>query len=250
MKSSAVERFWRRVDKSSGETGCWIWLGSKHKSGHGQIAGGDGKLVYTHRFAWELANGPIERGLCVCHKCDVPACVNPAHMFLGTRSENLRDMWAKARGVHNDNSKVCTQSRRIQSSMSDDDIYARVILPFANGAMVSDICAATGLGNQCVRNIVAGRTRRLPMVSDEQYGQAAEMLVKRRRRPDGEGSANGLLTNAQAREIRERAHNGERAHQLAAAYGVAPHTIYGILHGRTYASAGGPITHKIRHHAA
>ncbi len=57
----------------------------------------DGKQVSAHRYAWVLANGEIPAGLFVCHKCDVPACCRPSHMFLGTNEENLADMTAKGR---------------------------------------------------------------------------------------------------------------------------------------------------------
>lgn len=53
--------------------------------------------ILAHRFAWELANGPISKGMCVLHKCDTPACVNVEHLFLGTKRDNLADMAIKFR---------------------------------------------------------------------------------------------------------------------------------------------------------
>lgn len=92
-----VELFWTRVTK--GES-CWEWQGNRNRLGYGVIRVEPGRLarrVLTHRFSWELHNGPIPSGLFVCHRCDNPPCVNPAHLFLGTMRDNTRDMMAKGR---------------------------------------------------------------------------------------------------------------------------------------------------------
>lgn len=103
----AVERFWEKVNKNA-PNGCWEWAGSRMRSGHGQIHI-DGKSKLVHRFAWELNNGPIPDDLEVCHHCDNPCCVNPAHLFLGTQTDNMADMMSKvrqARGARHSQAKL------------------------------------------------------------------------------------------------------------------------------------------------
>lgn len=65
------------------ESGCWIWMGSSFNSGYGCIKL-NGKTRSAHRLAWELYNGPIPKKLFVLHKCDVPLCCRPDHLYLGT----------------------------------------------------------------------------------------------------------------------------------------------------------------------
>lgn len=89
------ERFWAKVDRGN-LNGCWPWLGRLDKDGYGQFKM-DGKTKRAHRVAWALSNGPVPKGICVCHKYDMPACCNPDHLFLGTASDNVHDAMEKGR---------------------------------------------------------------------------------------------------------------------------------------------------------
>jgi hypothetical protein len=79
------------------ECGCWLWERGVNSSGYGSLSVGD-KTEMAHRVSYELYVGPIPPGLSVLHKCDTRSCVNPDHLFLGTRSDNNLDMSVKGRG--------------------------------------------------------------------------------------------------------------------------------------------------------
>jgi anaerobic ribonucleoside-triphosphate reductase activating protein len=87
MFKTVAERFWSKVEKGAG---CWLWKAGKQSQGYGGFWY-KGHTQQAHRVAWELANGSIPEGLVVCHRCDNPGCVRPAHLFLGTVEDNNSD---------------------------------------------------------------------------------------------------------------------------------------------------------------
>lgn len=91
---SDVCRFMAYVNKT--ET-CWLWTGYKHTKGYGKLSFKGNKTAVASRVAYELFNGPIPEGMLVCHTCDIPSCVKPDHLWLGTNAHNMMDMTQKGR---------------------------------------------------------------------------------------------------------------------------------------------------------
>lgn len=88
-------RFRQKVRRTDG---CWLWDGVRNTAtGYGLFSSGTGPQVYAHRFAYALSHGSIPAGQFVLHACDTPLCVNPAHLFLGTHRDNMRDAAKKGR---------------------------------------------------------------------------------------------------------------------------------------------------------
>ena len=111
----------RIAAKSSGDAaaGCVLWHGTTDRWGYGYMTV-RGKKIGAHRIAYTLANGAIPKGLCVLHSCDTPACVNPAHLRLGTDADNHRD--TLERGRH----KKANQTHCIHGHVFDkENTYVR-----------------------------------------------------------------------------------------------------------------------------
>jgi hypothetical protein len=111
MTPDQLARFEAKVHAEP-NTGCFLWVGSASEQGYGYVGVGGGKLGKAHRVSYEHFVGPIPPGLCVLHRCDTPACVNPDHLFVGTKLDNSDDMIAKGRARSGIDQRSRTHCRR------------------------------------------------------------------------------------------------------------------------------------------
>ena len=94
-KALVAGRLMRRL--TTWGDGCWLLGRAGNFRGYGGVKITDRRKYAAHRVAYALVKGPIPAGMLVCHRCDTPRCVRPDHLFLGTASDNMRDMIAKGR---------------------------------------------------------------------------------------------------------------------------------------------------------
>ncbi|HEY4760792.1 MAG TPA: HNH endonuclease [Thermoguttaceae bacterium] len=105
-----LRSFWERVIPEP-NSGCWLWTGSTAHFGHGKLII-QGREYHAHRLSWMIHYGLIEEDICVLHHCDVPCCVNPRHLFLGTRRDNRKDCFSKNRHAKGEQSGMSKLTRQ------------------------------------------------------------------------------------------------------------------------------------------
>lgn len=194
------QRFWPKVVKA-GDDECWLWTGSAGPSGHGAL-----KLQKKHlgatALSWFLRYGVWPaKGLYVCHRCDNPPCVNPAHLFLGTQRHNMRDCIQKGRfkflaaktGESNPKAKL-TQQRV-------EEARRRVVA----GESIRALAAEYGIANSTLSEAVKGRTWRSPDITP--------------RPKQAPSKGNGRIDKAEAVRMFQ---SGMKSSAIAASFGVSP----------------------------
>lgn len=148
-------RFFSYVRKIA--TGCHEWQRRFDKQGYGffHFVGCQGKLLYlrAHRCAWEYAFGPVPADVCVLHECDNPKCVNPDHLFLGTRTDNHDDMVAKNR--HNKFGSGLHGSQVPNAKLTEKRVVV-VIRKLLAGKSQNRVAQELGLHSNIVSSIARG----------------------------------------------------------------------------------------------
>jgi hypothetical protein len=143
---SLEERFRSKLSPQDPVTGCIEWVGWR-TNGYGQLKDG-GKIIGAHCLAWELKNGPIPEGMCVCHRCDNPPCCNTEHHFLDTKAGNNADRDAKGRGAKGESHG--------RAKLTEADVV-EIRRRLAAGELQRVIAADFGISRPVVGNIKTGQ---------------------------------------------------------------------------------------------
>jgi hypothetical protein len=151
---TVVERFMSKVDQRP--DGCWIWTAQRNAKGYGCFSI-NGRSRPAHRVAFALFVRPIPAGMFVCHRCDNPSCVNPAHLFIGTAADNSADMVAKGRPRGARSPLIGESHPAAKLSVRDIAIIRREA---AEGTEFSELARRFGVTAQAIKRIVARQTWR------------------------------------------------------------------------------------------
>ena len=128
--------------------GCWEWIGQKWQSGYGRLIV-NGKLIQASRLIYRLFIGDIADELCICHRCDNPLCVRPAHLFAGTNQENSYDRHKKGRDAKGENHG--------KAKLTVNQVIA-IRQRFASGVSKNQLARDYNVSHPAIRHAISRRT--------------------------------------------------------------------------------------------
>lgn len=208
--------FWSRVEAEP-NTGCLLWMGMRHVGNYGRVRL-NGRLELAHRVAYQLVVGPIPAGLNVLHRCDNPPCCNPAHLFVGTQLDNVRDRDLKGRQAHGERSGAARLTAEQVRAIRER--YARE--PVGAHALAREY----GVHPSVISCLVSGKTWR-------REGPPVQSVVSKRACGERHGMAK--LRVADVEEIRRRyALGGITQAALGREFGVSQPTVGEIVRGEKW----------------
>jgi hypothetical protein len=147
-----AEEFWARCIPEP-NTGCWLWLGDMDPDGYGRARLWGLRGRRAPRIAYVLANGGIPAGLQILHRCDVRACVNPDHLFVGTGADNMADKTRKGRQTRGDDHASAVLSGEIVRVLRAEFAEARRV-------PLKRLAARYGVSRNSIFRAIRGQTWR------------------------------------------------------------------------------------------
>lgn len=161
MSDSRRFDFYARAAKG-GDDECWPFLGARTTKGYGCYRF-DGRQQMAHRVSYQLTRGAIPAGLLICHTCDNPPCVNPAHLFLGSYADNNRDASRKGRAAFGDRNGTRTHPEVVKrgganpNAKLDEDAVRWIRVMYSLGSTQREIAEQFGIAQTVAGDAVTGR---------------------------------------------------------------------------------------------
>jgi len=164
VQQEVIDRFWAKVD-IRGLNDCWLWQ-ARTRSGYGyfQFSRETGRKIgsrdiLAHRMSWVIEHGSIPDNMCICHRCDTPLCVNPAHLFLGTQRDNLFDMAYKGRSNLQGLRRGSPCGSKNPSAKLGEEDVRQIRVDYASGICSQFVLAQTyGVSQSNISSIVRYKT--------------------------------------------------------------------------------------------
>jgi len=207
FRDRVLRNFWSKVDKTDG---CWLWTGAAINTGYGIVrvgVQGVSRGLLAHRMSFVIANGSIPDDLWACHTCDVRLCVRPGHLFLGTDTDNARDMVRKGRHFQ----PVTIGTANPSAKLNEDDVRT-IRMRYSAGESINALARAYGVSNAPIAAIIHGKCWTHVEGTVTMHGPVYA----------------GKLSAEQHAEIRKRCAAGERQAAVARSFGIHPSHVSNI----------------------
>jgi hypothetical protein len=153
INENDIKRFWNLVDIGK-ETECWNWMGKKTRGGYGRFllnVSQNFREVYASRVAYKIAHKNLPNTHFVCHTCDNPTCCNPAHLYLGTYTDNCNDKMIRHR--HN-----CGRGETQGSSKLKEYQVLEIRKRVENGETQRSLCKEYNIDDATINHVVKRRS--------------------------------------------------------------------------------------------
>jgi len=148
-----INLFWQKVRKA-GPDECWEWTACIGFGGYGKVSVGNRRTEAAHRVAYFLANGDIpDDKPCILHRCDNRKCVNPSHLFAGTKRENTHDMYAKGRACQQTGTWTPQRGSTNTNAKLDESKVLAIRAKLAEGIDAYTIAAEYGVSPGLIYHI-------------------------------------------------------------------------------------------------
>lgn len=214
MARDIVDRLLSRIKVNA--AGCFEWQGWRGRDGYGEMEI-DGKQKKAHRVSYETFRKPITPGMLVCHHCDNPRCINPAHLFLGTHKDNTVDAASKNRMEYGE--------RRCNAKLNDD-LVREIVRRHNAGEFMRDIAKAVGISARVAGKVVRGeawvRVERPAAISTG------------RRCKKGSSLPQAKLTEKDVCEIRRLSSEGVTTYRIAKQFSVNYNSIKAVVNRQSW----------------